>query len=114
MGPSLVALLAAACSGAYACFTLNRLVKLQYEDHYHEWEADGRPIGFIWRAPESEWMRGTLSREWVSIMWLVGTPEWAKSSQDARHLLHHMRVAVLGSGVFVAMWVAAAGALALR
>lgn len=114
MGPSLIALIAAACTGVYAASALNQLIKLEYQDHYHAWEADGRPVGFTWRAPETDWMRGTLSREWISLMWLVGTPEWMKQSSDARHLLHHMRLGVFASGVFIALWVGAAGAIAVR
>jgi hypothetical protein len=41
--------------------------------------------------------------ERLSLLWLFWTPGWAKGSEDAGHLLHHMRVAVFGSyALFIA------------
>lgn len=101
MIPALLSLIFAAGSLAYALYMLNQLIVLQYCDHYHVWEADGRPAGVFWRAPESRWTSGGIARERLSLRWLFVTPDWARHSKEAGHLLFNMRIALLGSNVLV-------------
>lgn len=98
----------------YAFHMFDRLVQLQYGEHLGAWYSDGCPTGFFWRPPEISWIHGALAKEWLSLKWLFVTPEWAKRSIDGRHLLHHMRVAVLGWNVLLVATLFSAGLISLR
>lgn len=105
---------AALGSFAYALHTFTALVRLQHTNAHGSWVADGAPSGFFWRAPGSARGHGRVARERLSVTWLVGTPRWARNSDDARSLLHRMRVAVLGSNVMLVAALASAGLVHLR
>lgn len=49
----------------YAFQMFDRLVRAEYEMNRIDWETDGRPFGFFWKAPEntlfwSVWARSRL------------------------------------------------------
>ncbi len=80
---------------SFVAFT--SLVKLEYADHRPEWEADGRPGGFLWRPPTSgvlPGLRSGLATNALSLKWLFITPSWARADTRARQLLLRLRICV--------------------
>jgi hypothetical protein len=73
--------------------TFDSLVKIQHAEHVDAWLADGSPWGFFWRPPGSAFA-GTFSRGWVSMKWILVTPEWVRDDQRAKKLLRRMRVCI--------------------
>lgn len=101
MPAAIAAAAVAGCSLLYAFHTFNRLVRLQHERHRSAWFADDCPIGFLWSPPDARGRKSMFARERLSLVWLVTTPAWAKQSEEARQLLHHMRVSFVGCNIFV-------------
>jgi hypothetical protein len=91
---------------AYGFVTFDRLLRTEYEAHRTEWEMDGKPAGFFWRAPECVWFLSHFARLRVSFAWLFTTPEWIAASPHLRVQLRRQRLAVLiwNVGVIV-LWV---------
>ena len=79
----------------YSFAILDRLVRTEYAQDRSAWEADGRPHGFFWRAPECTWFRSAWATNRVSIVWLFKTPAWAASSATYRGWLKRLRICVL-------------------
>jgi len=73
----------------------DRLVRAEYETNRGAWEADGRPRGFLWRAPECTWLRSDFARVRLSLVWLFSTPTWAAESVTYRSWLSRLRICVL-------------------
>ncbi|SRR6266702_3372886 len=96
----------------YAFLMFDRLVRAEYEHDRVAWEADGRPRGFFWRAPECTWLRSAWSINRLSWRWLFTTPSWAAKSPDCREALTRLRVAVaVWSGFIVCLVIVLAFAL---
>lgn len=106
-----VAIAVAAAVGCmlYAAYSFDRIVQLQYADHFHAWDADGRPTGFFWSPKGVSWVSGLMAKERLSVTWLFATPLWAKGCKEARHHLHDMRVAVIGWNALVITMLFATG-----
>ncbi len=59
-------------------FFFDLIVRTEYVLHRHEWEVDGRPRGWFWRAPEHGRVFGGIgARTQVSWEWFWRTPAWA-------------------------------------
>ena len=84
----------------YAFAMFDRLVRAQYVDERIQWESDGRPRGFFWRASECTWLSGWASNR-LAFVWLFKTPQWAKSSSTNLLNLRHLRISVLTWHVLV-------------
>ena len=98
-----IALLASGLAALLCAFaTFDRLVRTEYADHRNSWEADGRPRGFLWSAPECTWFRSAWATNRLSFVWLVSTPRWAIESPECRTYLKRMRYCVLAWSAAVA------------
>ncbi len=95
----------------YAFSTFDRLVRAEYENAREAWEADGRPRGFFWKAPECTLCRSTWALNRLSFLWLFATPVWAAKSRTSLNSLRRWRVAVLAwnitilAALILAAWV---------
>lgn len=78
----------------YSFLMFDRLVRAEYEHDRAAWEADGKPRGFFWHAPECTWPRSPWSVHRLSVLWLFTTPEWTAKAPDSRIALRRLRVAV--------------------
>jgi len=86
----------------------DQIVSLEYKDHRRDWENDGRPKGFMWKAPECNWFTSEWARTGVCFKWLFSTPPWAERSNGCSALFTRWRIAVLiwnvlAFGIFLAM-----------
>jgi hypothetical protein len=91
----LVSLFIASCVLLYAFAMFDHLVRAEYEQERQAWEADGRPRGFFWSAPECTWARSAWARSRLSFVWLFETPPWAATSAACRGQLRRLRICVL-------------------
>ena len=78
---------------------LDRLVRHEYQFHRDAWEGDGRPTGYLFRPPESTWIRSRLAFGEVSMAWLFWTPLWVREDATAKNLLSSLRWRVLAWNV---------------
>ena len=90
----------------YAFALFDRVLRSEYESHRPAWEADGRPIGFFWRARESGYFFSYLAFLRVSFAWLFMTPKWVADSPQAGAALRKLRLAVLTWNVGALIWFA--------
>lgn len=79
----------------YAFLMFNRVVRTEYETYRAAWEADGKPCGFFWRAPECTYFRSGWATNRLSFIWLFRTPSWAANSTDCRSWLKRLRICAL-------------------
>jgi hypothetical protein len=80
--------------------TFDRLVKAEYAFNRTAWEADGKPNGFFWRAPERTIFGSDWARTRLSFAWLFTTPPWMNNSTDYAALLKRFRIGVLVWNIF--------------
>ena len=73
----------------------DRLIKYQYEMHYDQWKADGKPRGYLWRSKENPSCTGHLARSSREVSWLIFTPKWIKADRFANLMLWLNRVAMM-------------------
>lgn len=85
----------------YAFAMFDRLVQAEYEYDREAWVADGRPRGFLWRAPECTWFRSGWAITRLSFVWLFKTPEWAAQSVMCRGWLKRLRLSVLAWNIII-------------
>lgn len=91
---------------AYSFVLFDRLVRAEYTEHRKAWEADGRPRGFFWTAPECTGLRSRWAAQRLSLLWLFSAPTWAVTAH--RGLLTRFRTCVLAWNVsclgLLAIW----------
>ncbi len=78
----------------YGFRMFDRIVRTEYEKNRSEWEEDGKPYGFFWRAPECTFFRSGWARNWLSLSWLFITPLWAAETEDCLVWLRRFRICV--------------------
>ena len=88
----------------YAFILFDRLLRSEYQHHRNLWEADGRPAGFFWHAPECEFITSHLVRSRLVFSWLFRTPSWIMGSPEFTKQLRNHRWAVLLWNVGVLVW----------
>jgi hypothetical protein len=88
--------------GLAAFITFDRLVRLEYQSHRRNWEADGQPHGFFWVPPEVKrlggWtvsFRSDFASKRCSYVWLFSTPDWVRRDEKAKQLLNWLRILVV-------------------
>ena len=102
---AMVLLVVPALFAAFAAF--DRLVRLEHSEYRANWEADGRPTGFVWQPDKREgafdWTG--FARNRCSFCWLWTTPEWMRTSPEAMKLVSRLRTstAVWNVGVIVSV-----------
>ena len=85
----------------YGFYLFDRLVKTEHAQNPAAWEADGKPNGFFWRAPERTMFGSDLARTRASMSWVFVTPEWIKDLPDSIVLLRRFRFCILGWNILV-------------
>ena len=87
--------------------TFDNVVRFEYTKYREAWEADGRPHGFLWRAPECTLFRSTWATHRLTLAWLFKTPFWVSESSVCKKNLVHFRI------YFIAWHIVTIGALFL-
>jgi hypothetical protein len=85
----------------YAFLMFDRIVRTEYEKNRIVWEADGRPCGFFWNAPECTLVRSGWARNRLSFVWLFTTPSWSDDSAECKIWLRRLRVSVFAWNVLI-------------
>jgi hypothetical protein len=78
----------------YSFVLFDRLVREEYREHRQLWDADGRPRGFFWRAPECSDFGSSMAMNRLNLVWLFRTPAWIEHSAPYKAWLNQMRVCV--------------------
>ena len=77
---------------AGSLYTLDQLIRREYEAHRAAWDSDGRPSGLIsFRPPEADYFAGRRAYSRLYYGWLFTTPRWVESDPEARKLLTRTR-----------------------
>jgi hypothetical protein len=77
----------------------DQLVELQYKRFPTEWENDGRPSGYFWRAPQTRCGAWSRAGRRLARAWLAGTPCWMKVAPEALRLAQRLRICTLVSSI---------------
>lgn len=90
----LLSLAAAAivASALYYMRLFDFLVRWEYRHRREQWERDGKPDGFFWRAEECvPWSSGVAKKR-LDVSWLFKTPDWAAENTECRSWLLQRRL----------------------
>jgi hypothetical protein len=79
----------------YGFVAFDRLVRAEYLQFRSDWERDGRPAGFFWRASECDFISSGLAKLTLSFAWLFRTPRWIAGSPELLAHLRRQRFAIL-------------------
>ena len=85
----------------YSFLMFDRLVKTEYATNRVAWEADGKPRGFFWNAPECLFFRSDWARNRLSFLWLFSTPSWVTDSAECQSWLKRLRICVLAWNILI-------------
>ena len=89
----------------FLAFTnFDQLVKIEYNKYKEQWIKDGKPIGFFWRPPESNWFGSSIAMQRLSMRWIFRTPNWATGDPQAKIYLRKLRIFVLTWNVGMIIW----------
>ena len=77
-------------------FVVDCLLEYEYREHYSQWVADGKPVGYTWSPKEKGGFRSFLgfSRDKLTDSWLFSTPEWIKENRRNIRLLWAHRICI--------------------
>jgi hypothetical protein len=76
------------------CRTFDQLVFLLRTQHTAQWESDGKPHPFIFKAGLS-WshaLRSSFATQRCALFWLFATPQWLGTDPAALRHLRRLRV----------------------
>ena len=75
-------------------FFLTRIIKIEHDDFFSQWEKDGRPNGAPFWFPLQEFgSLGFRSYPWfMGTLWLFKTPDWVKGHKTATKMLRYYRI----------------------
>ncbi|HXB02762.1 MAG TPA: hypothetical protein VNV15_08105 [Opitutaceae bacterium] len=76
----------------YTMWLFDCLVRWEYDNHREQWERDGKPDGFFWRAKECVFWSSDLAKKKLGFWWMVKTPDWISESPKLRRQLFQMRI----------------------
>jgi hypothetical protein len=85
----------------YNMWLFDCLIRWEYEHHREEWERDGKPDGFFWRAKDCKFWSSDMAKKRITGAWLLKTPAWASKSPECRRWLAHVRVIALVASIVV-------------
>ena len=88
----------------YAFVLFDRLLRSEYLQHRKAWDADGRPAGFFWRAPECDFFTSHLACSRLALAWLFRSPPWVVASPALKTQLRQQRWAVAIWNLGVLIW----------
>ena len=70
-------------------------IRYQHQNHFEEWEKDGKPIGIFWVPTDASLFRGGLARNYASIALLFFSKPWIESDEEAKRLRRRLQIAAL-------------------
>jgi len=73
-----------------AFLSFDALLRYQYRSARAEWIVAGRPMGFFFWPPESDWVKSSFTRPVLMLRWAWRTPDWV--ADEARPSLEALRV----------------------
>jgi arginine exporter protein ArgO len=91
----LIALIGMAFLLMFQLRTFDHIVKYEHDHVKDAWNCDGRPLGFFWSSPESDFIKGSVARFRLSLTWICATPQWAKSVPEVLQNIKRLRVMTL-------------------
>src|SRR4051794_5741213 len=92
--PPAIGVLAVAAAASFGgwLYTLDQLIKREYELHRADWESDGRPAGRVFFRPaEARFFAGRRAYARIYYGWLFTTPRWIEGDPVAQKLLTRSR-----------------------
>src|SRR5947207_10126469 len=79
---------------------LDQLLKYEYRYHPDDWDADGKPSGFLWCPPDAQWLFTVLRPFAPPLGWLFKSPAWIRAEPGLLRKLNMIRLLfVLGTGL---------------
>ena len=87
-----------------AFFSWDAVVSGEYRRHRAEWERDGRPNGFLWRAAGTVLTVPKSAGNWRASGWILHTPLWVNDTPSAQDALTRVRCAVIVWCIGLPMW----------
>ena len=94
----------------YSFVLTGRLLEAEYQSDKAAWEADGKPMNFLFTPAGHNWLqklRGNLAYQRVIWVWLFKTPAWVGASGKSVRCLRNYRICVLLWNVWVLLVTAA-------
>jgi hypothetical protein len=85
----------------YQMWQFDCLVKCEYEYHRDQWERDGKPDGYFWRAKESTLWSSDAAKKRLGFLWLFKTPGWTIQRPECGRWLVRMRIITLAGALVV-------------
>jgi hypothetical protein len=82
---------------------VDSILRWEYDHHRAEWEKDGRPSGFSWRAEGTSRLSGDGARNRLLFLWMFKTPEWARQTPQCYRWFRQRRI------LAAAAWIAIIG-----
>lgn len=79
----------------YQMSLFDRLIRWEYDHHRDQWERDGKPDGYFWRAGECKFWSSDMAKKRLTGVWLFKTPGWAATSPECRRWLAQTRITSL-------------------
>lgn len=87
-----------------AAFTMfDQILEFEYRHHRSDWDKDGKPRGFLWKADECVLVMSEFAKQNVCIKWLFHTPLWARESVECNKTFKRFRLLVLGWNILAAI-----------
>jgi hypothetical protein len=81
-------------SVVYGMWLFDCLVRWEHEHYREQWERDGKPDGYFWRAEDCaarSWSSDSAKKR-LGFVWLFRTPSWIAERTECRRWLVQMRV----------------------
>lgn len=87
-----------------ALISWDAVVSSEYRTHHAEWERDGRPNGFLWRAEGTVLTEPKSAGNWRASGWILRTPTWANDAPAVEEALTRVRCAVIVWCIGLPVW----------
>jgi hypothetical protein len=87
--------MAFALAVVYDLWLFDRLIRWEYEHEREQWERDGKPAGYFWRATECTFWSSMAAAKHLGFVWLFKTPRWIADKPECRRCLFQIRVIAL-------------------
>ena len=73
------------------CLTIDRLIRMLYEDHKNEWIALRRPVGMFYIPANVSWTQGIVAQLALVCDVLLKTPRWLAEKPELLYLVRKIR-----------------------
>lgn len=89
------------CLSSFLIF--DSILRIQYKNHYSEWEEDGKPFGFFFRPKEINYFGSCIAMQSRCLALTFVTPAWSLNEPKVLKLIFWYRIL----GVFsLLVWLA--------